>query len=97
MMLTAFLIFSLCRTQDNAETFTKRNTAMKILEAKCFLLFLSFFLFRAAPTAYGSSQAKGPIRAVAAGLHHSHSHTGPELHLQPTPWLMATPGSQPTE
>ena len=27
--------------------------------------------------AYGSSQARGPIRAVAAGLHHSHSHATP--------------------
>jgi len=35
---------------------------------------LSFsFLFWATPTAYGSSQAKGHIRAVAADLHHSHS------------------------
>ena len=33
--------------------------------AFCFFVFL-FFLFRAAPEAYGSSQAKGQIRAVAA-------------------------------
>ena len=30
-----------------------------------------FFLFRAASAAFGSSQARGRIRAVAAGLHHS--------------------------
>jgi len=30
-----------------------------------------FFLFRAALVAYGGSQARGPMRAVAAGLHHS--------------------------
>ena len=30
-----------------------------------------FWLFRAALTAYGGSQASGLIRAVAAGLHHS--------------------------
>ena len=29
---------------------------------------------KAAPVAYGSSQARGPVRAVAAGLHHSPSH-----------------------
>ena len=29
-----------------------------------------FFLFRAAPVAYGSFQVRGPIRAAAAGLHH---------------------------
>ena len=44
-----------------------------------------FCLFRAAPAAHGSSQARGGIRAVAAGLHHSHSHVRSELHLQPTP------------
>ena len=33
--------------------------------------FSVFCLFRATPTAYGSSQARGLIRAVAASLHHS--------------------------
>ena len=37
---------------------------------------LFFFLFMATPVAYGCSQAGGRIRAVAAGLHHSHSNTG---------------------
>ena len=32
-----------------------------------------FLLFRAAPEAYGGSQARGLIGATAAGLHHSHS------------------------
>ena len=45
----------------------------------------------AAPAAYGGSQARGPIGAVAAGLHHSHSNAESEPHLQPTPQLMATP------
>ena len=40
--------------------------------------------------AYGGSQAKGKIRAVAAGLCHSHSNAGQEPHLQPTPQLMET-------
>ena len=42
-----------------------------------FLLFsLSlFFFFWTIPTAYGGSKVKGQIRAVAASLHHSHSHT----------------------
>ena len=31
-------------------------------------------LFRAAPAAYGGSQARGQIRATAAGLRHSHSN-----------------------
>ena len=33
--------------------------------------FLSFFLFRAAPVAYGGSQARDQIEAVAAGIHRS--------------------------
>ena len=49
-----------------------------------------FFLFRAAPATYGDSQAKGQIGAIAAGLHHSHSDTGSELHLRPTPQLKPT-------
>ena len=53
-----------------------------------FFVFLSFS--RAAPVAYGASQARGRIRAVAAGLHHSHSNTGSEPHLRPTPQLTAT-------
>ena len=35
-------------------------------------------LFRATSAAYGGSQAKGQIGAVAAGLHHSHSIIGSE-------------------
>ena len=35
--------------------------------------------------AYGSSQAKGWIGAVAKGLHHSHSNAGSEPHLQSIP------------
>ena len=36
-----------------------------------FILFFVFCLFRAAPVAYGGSQARGLIRATATGLHHS--------------------------
>ena len=37
---------------------------------------------------YGKqSQARGQIRAIAAGLHHSHSNAGSEPHLLPTPQL----------
>ena len=43
------------------------------------------------PVAYGGSQARGPITAVATGLHHSHSNVGSKPHLQPTPQLTATP------
>ena len=59
-----------------------------------FLIIFNFFVFffsRAAPEAYGGSQTGGPIGAVAAGLHHSHSNVGSEPHLRPTPQLTATP------
>ena len=49
--------------------------------------FFLFLLFRA----YGGSQARGPIGAVAARLRQSHSNTRSKPHLQPTPQLMATP------
>ena len=50
-----------------------------------------FFLFRAAPTAYGSFQAGGQIRVTATGLCHSHSNSGTEPRLQPTPQLTEMP------
>ena len=54
--------------------------------------FLSFFFPpRATPEAYGGSQARHLIGAVAAGLCHSYSNVGSKMHLQLTPQLMATP------
>ena len=49
------------------------------------LIIFVFCLFRATPAAYGGSQARGLIGAIAAGLHHSHSHARSELRLPPTP------------
>ena len=40
------------------------------------LLLLLLCLLKAAPVAYGSSQARGRIGAAAAGLYHSHSNVG---------------------
>ena len=54
-------------------------------------LFCLFAISWAAPMAYGGSQARGRIGAVAAGLHQSHSNMGSEPYLRPTPQLMATP------
>ena len=42
------------------------------------------------PTAYGNSQARGRIRAIADGLYHGHSNSGSEPSLQPTPKFTAT-------
>ena len=44
-------------------------------------LFFIFCFFRAAPVARGVSQARGQIRATAAGLHYTHSNAGSEPHL----------------
>ena len=46
--------------------------------------FFGLFVFSAggpAPVAYGGSQARGPIGAVAAGLHHSRSDARSEPRL----------------
>ena len=57
----------------------------------CFFFFLFFFcLFRATPTAYGNSQARGWIGVAA--ISHSHSQARLEPHLQLTLQLTATPG-----
>ena len=45
----------------------------------------------AAPTAYGGSQARGLIGAVAASLCQSQSNVGSEPRLAPTPQLTAMP------
>ena len=53
-----------------------------VLRRSYFYITLAFFFFclfafsRAAPPAYGGSQARGRIGDVAAGLCHSHSNAG---------------------
>ena len=54
-------------------------------------IYLFILLFRVAPEAYGDSQARGPVRAAAAGLCLSHSNTGSKPCVQPTPQLTAMP------
>ena len=56
-----------------------------------YLLIFFFCLFGAIPAAHGGSQARGRIRATAAGLHHSHRNTRSKLRLRPTPQLTAMP------
>ena len=46
-----------------------------------------FYFFRATSIAYGNSQARDQIKAIAAGLNHSSG-----LLLQSTPQLIATLG-----
>ena len=59
-----------------------------------YLLFIYFGLFaisKAGPAAYGGSQARGQIGAVATSLRQSHSNAGSELRLRPIPQLTAMP------
>ena len=56
-----------------------------------FLYPFSFLLVRAVFVAYGGSQDRGQIGAVATSLHHSHSHAGSKPRLRPTPQLTPTP------
>ena len=67
-----------------------KKEGCQVGEPGYFLFFLFLLLFRAAPAAYGGSQARVQIRTAAAVLRHSHSNSGSELHLQPTPQLTAT-------
>ena len=56
-----------------------------------FFFFFFFFPLTTVPEACGRSQARDPVGATAAGLHHSHSNPRSELHLQPTLQLVAMP------
>ena len=58
----------------------------------CFVL----LLFRAAPEAFGSSQARGPVEATAACLCCSHSNMGSDLicnphHSSRQRWILGPP------
>ena len=77
-----------CIYQTSAEN--NKNYSSKIQ-----VTFQTFF-FRAAAMAYGSSQGRGGIRAIAASLHHSHSNMGSEPCMQPTPQFTATTDPTPT-
>ena len=57
----------------------------------CFGVFFFSCLFRAAPMAYASSQARGRIGAAAASLSHSHNNTRSQPSLQPTLLAMLDP------
>jgi len=64
----------------------------KVGKSRLFIyLFCLFATSWAAPVAYGGSQARGPIGAVAASLRQSHSNAESEPHLQATLQLTATP------
>ena len=54
----------------------KAHTIYNLSISTFFFFFLPFlFVWRAAPAAYGSSQARGQIEATGAGLHHSYNNS----------------------
>ena len=63
----------------------------KYLNCNNAFFFSVFLSFRTVPAAHGGSQARDLIRAAAASLHHSHTHSGSKPHLRPTPQLTAMP------
>ena len=72
--------------------FVNYNSMLYLFILLFYELFVCLFAFsRAAPAAYGDSLARDLIGTVAACLCHSHSNTGSESSLWPTPQLTATP------
>ena len=71
--------------------FTSQTACVIVYYVAEFLSFLPPYFLGPQGAAYGHSQARGQIRAAAAGLHHSHSSAGSTLHLQPTLQHMAMP------
>ena len=69
----------------------KTCSSLSIFHGIFILFIIIIFAFWAAPVAYGGSQARGQIRATAAGLCHSHSNITSELRLRPTPQLRQHP------
>ena len=71
--------------------FQKENNTFNVKDGKFFFfLFFFFFVFLGPHLRYMEvPRPGGPIRAVAAGLHQSHSNTRSKPRLQPTPKLTA--------
>ena len=82
------LLRELLRHQAQQATCLPSTLLLGAQESAFFFFF--FFLFRAAPVAYGSSQARGRISATAAGLQHSHRDARSKPHPRPMPHLIAT-------
>ena len=68
-----------------------KTKAVKKDKGQYFFFFSLFAISWATAAAYGGSQARGPIGAVATSLRQSHSNAGSEPRLQPTPQLTAMP------
>ena len=75
-----------CTKQKHPLKHFSNNSISNKLTSRKLLLFC---FLRATPEAYESSQVRGPTGMAPASLHHSHSNTGSEQHLQPTPQFTA--------
>ena len=82
MSIPSWLILNLYIAFLQLSTYKEKYDLVTFL---CCLSLFFFCLFRAIPTAYGGSRARGQIRAAATSLPHSHSNIRSELHLWPTP------------
>jgi len=88
-----------CKTSGVHSTLSSMDSKRSQGRGEIFFFFFCLFVFVvvvvaiswAAPAAYGGSQARGRIGAVATGLRQSHSNAGSEPRLQPTPQLTAMP------
>ena len=61
-------------SKPSLQNMRENNVSGNTMAFLFFFFFFSFCLFKAAPMAYGGTQARGRIGAVAAGLCHSHSN-----------------------
>ena len=77
------------REIERGETIVKTQSGFLPHVVVVVVLFCFFAFFRAAPKAYGRSQARGRMGATPAGPHHSHCNMGSEPSLQSTPQLKA--------
>ena len=84
-----------CILMDTSQVVTtepQQGTPLSI-----YFFFFPLWLFRAAPEAYGSFQARGQIGAAASSLHQSHNNLGSKPQLWSTPQVTARPDPRPTE
>ena len=72
--------------QDGQKGKKKKTNTLQFF----FFFFGLFASSRAIPTAYGGSQARDPIGAIAASLCQRHSNVGSKPLLQPPPQREAT-------
>ena len=74
---------------NSSSLYGSRSSIYDLCGPQSGIKFFYFWIFRDAPMACGSSQARGGIRATASDLCYSYSSLGSEPHLLPAPQLRA--------